>query len=89
MYYVPDGTTRCGFYECEECGRRFLDVRIAPRLVCPYCGEAPDMEVGPDDEMPDMKETAVLLQMVEGEEDVERYDTLLSLATTGGDYGWI
>ena len=26
MYYVPDGTTRCGFYECKECGYRFLDL---------------------------------------------------------------
>lgn len=88
MFYVPDGTERCGFYECEECGNRFLDIRIAPTLVCPYCGEEPDMEIGPDEEMPDMKERARLLQMLEGE-DVEKYDTLLSLAITGGDYTWI
>ena len=37
MYYVPDGTERCGFYECKECASRFLDERIAPSLVCPYC----------------------------------------------------
>ncbi len=88
MYYVPDGTSRCGFYECEECGNRFLDLRIGPKIVCPYCGEEPDMEIGPDDEMPEVKETAVLLKVIEGE-DVEKYDTLLSLAVTGGDYGWI
>jgi rubrerythrin len=52
MYYVPDGTEQCGYYECEECGGRFLDLRIAPRIVCPYCGEEPDMEIGPDEEMP-------------------------------------
>ena len=46
------------------------------------------MEIGPDDEMPEEKESARLLQMVEGE-DVEKYDTLLSLAITGGDYSWI
>ena len=56
MYYLPDETERCGFYECAECGERFLDVRIAPSLVCPYCGEAPDMEIGPDDDMPEVKE---------------------------------
>ena len=88
MHYVPDGTSRCGFYECEECGNRFLDLRIGPKIVCPYCGEEPDMEIGPDDEMPEVKETAVLLKVIEGE-DVEKYDTLLSLAVTGGDYGWI
>ena len=55
---------------------------------CPYCGEEPDMEIGPNDDMPEIKESAKLLQMLEGE-DVEKYDTLLSLAITGGDEGWI
>ena len=88
MYYVPDGTERCGFYECSDCGNRFLDIRIAPALVCPYCGEEVSMEIGPDDEMPIPNEAAKLLQMIEGE-DVEKYDALLSLAVTGGDYSWI
>ena len=88
MYYVPDGTERAGYYECECCKERFLDVRIAPTLVCPYCGEIPDMEIGPDDVMPEARENAKLIQMVEGEE-VEKDDTLLSLAITGGDYSWI
>ena len=88
MFYVPDETQRCGFYECSDCGSRFLDLRIAPSLVCPYCGEEPDMELGPDDEMPKMTERARLQKMLEGEE-VEKYDTLLSLALTGGDYSWI
>ena len=88
MYYVPDGTERCGFYECSDCGNRFLDIRIAPALVCPYCGEEVSMEIGPDDEMPIPNEEAKLLQMIEGE-DVEKYDALLSLAVTGGDYSWI
>lgn len=88
MYYVPDGTERCGFYECADCGNRFLDIRIAPSIMCPYCGEAPDMEIGPNDDMPEVKESAKLIQMLEGE-DVEKYDTLLSLAITGGDEGWI
>ena len=88
MYYVPDGTERCGFYECTECGNRFLDLKIVPSMVCPYCGEEPDMELGPDDEMPDTMESAELIRVLEGEE-VEEYDTLLSLAITGGDYNWI
>ena len=88
MFYVPDGTERCGFYECGDCGNRFLDIRIAPAIVCPYCGEEPDLEIGPDDEMPKGKESAKLQKMLEGEE-VEKYDMLLSLALTGGDYSWI
>ena len=30
MYFVPDGTKLCGFYECVKCKMRFLDVRVAP-----------------------------------------------------------
>ncbi len=88
MYYVPDGTQVCGYYECRECGTRFLHIQVGPSMVCPYCGEEPDMEIGPDEEMPQVKETAELLAVLEGE-DVEKYDTLLSLAITGGDYSWI
>ena len=88
MFYVPDGTERCGFYECASCNTRFLDIRIAPSLVCPYCGEDVNMEIGPDEEMPKAQEDAKLIEMLEGE-DVEKYDTLLSLAVTGGDYSWI
>ena len=67
MYYVPDGTKQCGYYECKECGNRFLDLRIAPSLVCPYCGEAPDMEIGPDEEMPviDAQENYLILGLVD------------------------
>ena len=45
MYFVPDGTTMCGYYECEDCGMRFLDLQIGPCIVCPYCGEEVDMEL--------------------------------------------
>ena len=89
MYYVPDGTEMCGYYECKECGSRFLDVKVGPQLVSPYCGEEPDMELGPDDEMPVAVEHAKLLQVVRGKEEVEKMDGLLSLAATGGDYNWI
>mgnify|MGYP000520833196 CR=1 FL=1 len=27
MYYVPDGTKECGFYECKKCGNRFLSLQ--------------------------------------------------------------
>ena len=47
------------------------------------------MEVGPDEEMPVAAENAKLIQVVKGAEEVERMDTLLSLAVTGGDYAWI
>jgi hypothetical protein len=58
-------------------------------MVCPYCGEEPDMEIGPDEEMPKIPESAKLIQMVQGAEEVEKMDALLSLAVTGGDYSWI
>lgn len=88
MYFVPDGTEQCGYYECEDCGTRFLDSKIGPSMVCPYCGEQPDMEIGPDEEMPQIVEHAKLIKMLQGEE-VEQFDSLLSLAITGGDYNWI
>ena len=88
MFYVPDGTTKCGYYECTECGDRFLSLYTVPKMVCPSCGECMDFEIGPDEELPEELETAKLLQIVEGE-DVERMDTLLSLAISGGDYEWL
>ena len=27
MYYVPDGTKQCGYYECKKCGNRFLSLQ--------------------------------------------------------------
>ncbi len=90
MYYVEDGTERCGLYECSRCHERFLDVRIGQKLMCPACGKAVfDMEIGPDDEMPQEEETAVLQEIIEGAENVEKYDVLLSLAVTGGSYDWL
>ena len=89
MFYVPDGTERAGYYECASCGERFLSMRIGPTIVCPYCGEVPDMEIGPDEVMPEIHEDAKLIEMIEGEEEVAKYDQLLSLAITGGDYDWL
>ncbi len=89
MYYVEDGTTRCGFYECTKCHNRFLHARIVPAMMCPDCDKEVDMEVGPDEEVPEVEESAKLLEVIEGEENVLRYDTLLSLAITGGDDSWL
>lgn len=89
MYYVPDGTYMCGYYECSCCDNRFLSLKIGPAIVCPYCGEEPDMEIGPDDDMPTPNEDAKLVKVIEGEEEVEKMDSLLSLAITGGDYNWL
>ncbi len=57
MYYVPDGTRLCGFYECSECHSRFLSLMTAPSMICPACGRAVDYEIGPDEEMDFLTET--------------------------------
>lgn len=88
MYYVPDGTERCGYYECSRCGERFLSIQTTETTDCPYCTADIDYEIGPDESMEDFFETGKLIQILEGE-DVEKFDTLLSLAITGGDYTWI
>ena len=84
MYYVPDGTKECGYYECKKCGNRFLSMQTMKRIPCPDCEAEIDYEIGPDESLED-----VLIQKIEGEEEVEKMDTLLSLALTGGDYSWI
>ncbi len=89
MYFVPEGTEICGYYECEECHNRFLDTGTGPRMICPYCGEEPDMEIGPDDLMPEPEEHALLVEIIRGKEEIEKYDQLLSLAITGGNFDWI
>ena len=70
MYYVPDGTKECGYYECKKCEAEI------------------DYEIGPDESLEDVLDTAELIEKIEGEE-VEKMDALLSLAVTGGDYNWI
>lgn len=57
-------------------------------IDCVYCAEEIDMEMGPDEDMTEVKDTAKLIEVLEGE-DVEKMDTLLSLAITGGNYDWI
>ena len=88
MYYVPDGTVRCGYYECPKCGERFLDVATSETIPCPYCEMDVDLEVGPDEDVDAQRSDAKLVRTLEGEE-VEKMDALLSLAITGGNYEWI
>lgn len=57
--------------------------------LAPDCAAEIDYEIGPDETMEEVVDTAVLLEKVEGEEEVIRMDALLSLAVTGGDYNWI
>ncbi len=75
MNFVPDGTQEAGLYECDACGTRFLDVKTEKQMVCPYC-----------DEEENQRETAVLLKIVYGEEQVREYDILLSPDFSGGGY---
>lgn len=32
MYFVPNGTKECGYYECKKCGYRFLSLQTMKRL---------------------------------------------------------
>lgn len=84
MYYVPDGTKKCGYYECKDCGTRFLSLNLEDEMLCPYCDRDFDPEIGPDEVMEENQSKAVRLKVIEGE-DVEKWDKLLSLAITGGD----
>ena len=63
MYYVPDGTKECGFYECKKCGNRFLSLQTMNRIPCPECEAEIDYEIGPDESMEDTLDTAELLQL--------------------------
>ena len=90
MYYVPDGTKECGYYECKKMRQTvFLSMQTMKRIPCPDCEAEIDYEIGPDESLEDVLDTAELIQKIEGEEEVEKMDTLLSLALTGGDYSWI
>ena len=89
MYFVPNGTKECGYYECKKCGYRFLSLQTMKKIACPDCESEIDYEIGPDESMEYVIDTAELLEKIEGEEEVEKMDTLLSLAITGGDESWI
>lgn len=88
MYYVPDDTKKCGYYECGCCGEKFLSLQTMEVIDCPYCSNDADMEIGPEEDMSECRETARLIRVLY-DEDVEKMDMLLSLAITGGNYDWI
>ena len=73
----------------KNVGNRFLSMQTMKRIPCPDCEAEIDYEIGPDESLEDVLDTAELIQKIEGEEEVEKMDTLLSLALTGGDYSWI
>ena len=31
MYYVPEGTKTCGYYECKKCGNRLICVYVCSK----------------------------------------------------------
>ena len=68
MYYVPDGTKECGYYECKKCGNRFLSMQTMKRIPCPDCEAEIDYEIGPDESLEDVLDTAELIQKIEGED---------------------
>ena len=65
MYYVPDGTKECGYYECKKCGNRFLSMQTMKKIPCPDCEAEIDYEIGPDESLEDLLETAELKEKIE------------------------
>lgn len=88
MYFVPDETKKCGFYECRKCSYRFLSIQTMKKIPCPECESSIDYEIGPGESLEDLLDTADLLDIIEGEEDVQRMDALLSCAYVEDD-SWI
>ena len=88
MYFVEEGTKKCGFYECKKCSYRFLSVTIDKKTACPLCEQDIDYEIGPGESLEDLLETAELIEVIEGAEEVERMDVLLSAAYVE-DETWI
>ena len=76
MYFLEDGTTKCGFYECKKCDYRFLSKVTKAKAACPLCEQDIDYE------------TAELIDVIEGEEEVKRMDALLSVAYVD-DESWL
>ena len=88
MYFLEDGTTKCGFYECKKCDYRFLSKVTKTKAACPLCEQDIDYEIGPDESLEDLLETAELIDVIEGEEEVKRMDALLSVAYVD-DESWL
>lgn len=89
MYFVPDGTSECGFYECHECNYRFLSLQTTSHIPCPLCEQDICYEIGPDESIEDLLETADLKEVIEGEDNVAKLDQLLSCAYQDDDDSWV
>ena len=88
MYYVPDGTKECGYYECKKCGSRVLSLQTMNTIPCPACGLNIDYKIGPDETLAAAEATAVSVAKMTGDEDVTTMAALPRLAITGGEYNW-
>lgn len=73
MFYLPDGTTKCGFYECKRCDNRFLSLQTMKKIPCPSCAQDIDYEIGPDESLDDILDSAELIQVIEGEEEIKKW----------------
>ena len=83
---------KCITYQTEPKHVVIMNARNAATAFYPFspdCEAEVDYEIGPGESLEDVLDTAVLLQKIEGEEEVEKMDALLSLAITGGDFDWI
>ena len=88
MYFFEDGVAHCGFYECRKCNYRFLSRVTTPTTDCPLCEQSVSYEIGPEESLEDFFDTADLVEEIDGVENIERMDTLLSVAFTE-DESWI
>lgn len=88
MYFVSENCEKAGFYECKECGYRFLSESIEEKIECPYCGNYIDYELGPDESMEDLLKSAILLEVIEGNEKIQMFDSLLSCTLVDNE-SWI
>jgi len=89
MYFLPDGTKRCGLYECEICKTRLLSVNIAPSMFCSFCDGETDIELGPDECPKQLSDSAKLLKIVEDEEEIVILDGMLGLSVYDDDDSWL
>ena len=64
MYYVPDGTKECGYYECKKCGNRFLSLQTMEKIPCPECEAEIDYEIGPDESLDDILDFHVRFERI-------------------------
>ena len=65
-----------------------MSEKTTEKTTCAYCEEEIDYEIGPDESLEDYLDTAQLVEIIEGEENVERMDVLLSVAYTD-DESWL